>query len=201
MHSDLPDANPISLGNQFQTGAVGRPSIHILPTNLAVLSSGRVSRQRLAELYHADSIPMHNLSHARALTCKIVVDVSILLLIYLNIILAKYTERWGLYYSPYGPIMKLEIQQILVSTSSSRITSDRLVKCILIVEKSNVESNVNVKSKVKVKAKSWTWKRTWNCLVEMKTWHCRTSPGKPNDCYLPGNESLVFESERERWKP
>lgn len=50
--SGPPDANPISLGNQFQTGAVGRPSIQILPTDLAVLSSGRVSRRRLAELYH-----------------------------------------------------------------------------------------------------------------------------------------------------
>ncbi|OAX33290.1 hypothetical protein K503DRAFT_869643 [Rhizopogon vinicolor AM-OR11-026] len=34
--SDSPDADPISLGNQLQTGAVGRPSIQILPTDLAV---------------------------------------------------------------------------------------------------------------------------------------------------------------------
>ncbi|KAG1839703.1 hypothetical protein C8R48DRAFT_87500 [Suillus tomentosus] len=49
--SDPPDASPVDLGSHTHTGTVGRPSIHILPSDLAVLSSGRVSRRRLAELY------------------------------------------------------------------------------------------------------------------------------------------------------
>ncbi|KAG2063868.1 hypothetical protein BDR04DRAFT_1036922 [Suillus decipiens] len=50
--SDPPDASPITLGSHVQGGMVGRPSIDILPSDLADLSSGRVSRRHLAELYH-----------------------------------------------------------------------------------------------------------------------------------------------------
>ncbi|KAG1805149.1 hypothetical protein EV424DRAFT_1330412, partial [Suillus variegatus] len=57
--SDPPDASPITLGSHVQGGTVGRPSIDIIPSDLAVLSSGRVSRRRLAELYHCHPRTIH----------------------------------------------------------------------------------------------------------------------------------------------
>ncbi|KAG1884296.1 hypothetical protein F4604DRAFT_1732702 [Suillus subluteus] len=50
--SDPPDASPITLGSHVHAVTVGRPSIDVLPSDLTVFSLGRVSRRRMAELYH-----------------------------------------------------------------------------------------------------------------------------------------------------